>query len=232
MPVKDDRGVKRARDDAPTRREFRKLRRASRNLDSFSLQCRFLLVALGGLGLRAGELAHLQDSWVDHERLVLEIPSYEDCSCGYCRKSCEQLIERGYADDGVTMDDLMADRWNPKTPASVRNIPYGYDQGYVDVFDEFFDEYDGWPGSRASVNRRVDRIAEGAGIDKYSVYPHALRAYAAHEYARMGLRAHHLKKIMGWSNINAAVDYIELAVDDVEDALYSNNRTPPNRGLH
>lgn len=93
--------VRHSKEDALSDREFERLVAASYQLDEFwSLQCRFVLLVAGRLGLRAGEIAHMDESWIDWRRNMIVIPAREPCSngrdgglCGHCRASLEQMAE-------------------------------------------------------------------------------------------------------------------------------------------
>jgi len=54
------------------------------------LQTRFVCLAAGRLGLRAGKIAHFHAEWLDWDRMLLRIPQHEPCECGYCRQQATQ----------------------------------------------------------------------------------------------------------------------------------------------
>ena len=83
----------------------------------------------------------------------------------------------------------------------------------------FFETRDVYPHSRVSINRRVDRVAEAAGIDPSSVYPHALRATAASFHAYRGLTAVPLQSMMGWRQLSTAQKYIRKSGGATAKAL-------------
>lgn len=105
-----DTAVRHSRDDALSDREFERLVAASYRLDEYwSLQCRFVLLVAGRLGLRAGEIAHMDEEWIDWRRNMICIPARDRCTngrdgglCGHCRSSLEQMARvrstNGYAD--------------------------------------------------------------------------------------------------------------------------------------
>lgn len=69
------------------------------------------------------------------------------------------------------------------------------------------------------MNRRVDRVAEAAGLDPSSVYPHALRATAATYHAYQGLPAAALQSMFGWGRLDVAQKYLRLSGSATADAL-------------
>lgn len=43
------------------------------------LQTRFILLVSSRLGMRAGEINHMQKEWVNFHRRIIDIPYHEDC---------------------------------------------------------------------------------------------------------------------------------------------------------
>lgn len=211
--------VRHSRQDALNDEEFEHLVEATDQLDEpFQSECLFILIAGGRLGMRAGEIAHARESWVDWDRMQIEIPRHEPCSCGYCRDQAQQAVE--YCPE-KSLDDEMGERWKPKTANSARAIPFDFDHFVEAVMKTFFDEHDAFPHARVSINRRVDRVAEAAGVDPYSVYPHALRATAATFHAYKGVSAPALQSLLGWNQLSTAQKYIRLSGSATADALRS-----------
>lgn len=178
------------------------------------VEAQFVLTAAGRLGMRAAEISHLSESWVDWERQMINIPPYQDCTqgqdggpCGYCKSQARQSVRK----TGVDYETAIAKFWSPKTEASARAIPFDFDETIRQQIEAFFFDYDGWPKSRSSINRRVDDVAEAAGIPTDSIYPHALRATAATWHSYRGLPAPALQSLMGWSKLAVAAKYIRLS---------------------
>jgi len=202
--------------DALDEETYDRLRRAVTDVkDRFQRECEMIVVAGGRLGLRAGEICHLQPSWVNTERGLIEIPSHEPCDCGYCQKQATLAADH---DDDLTYDEALEERWEPKTKHSVRAVPYDFDDEVAAVV-EAFAATGGYDHSRVSVNRRVDRVAEAAGLNTDEVYPHALRATAATYHAYRGLPAPALQSLMGWSQLAVAEKYIRLSGEQTANAL-------------
>lgn len=176
----------------------------------------FILIAGGRLGMRAGEISHIRDSWIDWNRKQIQVPHHEPCSCGYCRKQTEQAL--GY-DPELDFDDEFAKRWRPKTGQSVRAIPFDFSDRIEATIREFFTDRDGYEHSRVSINRRVTEVAEAAGLDPSEIYPHCLRATAATWHAFRGVPAVALQSLFGWSDITTAQKYLRLSGGATADAL-------------
>lgn len=221
-----------AKEDLPSPREYRCLRRAAqkkvshakRDDEEFRLECTFLLRVMGELGLRAGELTHLCDEWVDFTQNEIQIPEYDECTfgndggpCGYCKKQARQMAKKN---DDISYEVALRDQWSPKGGFAARDVWFGYDESLIDLIDEYLLEFGHYTGSRASVNRRINTIAEECKlIEPEEVYPHALRGYAAKHHASMGVRAYQLQKYMGWGDISAVMDYVKMAPADVKSEM-------------
>lgn len=202
--------------DALNYDEFERLVDTTAELeDPFDAECRLILFLGGRLGLRAGEITHLREDWINWNREFIKIPTFDACdlgkdggACGYCKKSARQAVKR---DDELEYEEALADQWSPKTTHSVRTIPFGFDERIANTVEAFFFHRDHYPRSRCSVNRRVDRLAEAAELEKSRLYPHALRATAATYHAFQGLPIAALQSMFGWSDLSTPQKYIRLS---------------------
>lgn len=216
--------VRHAHQDAINEPKFEHLFEATEKIaEPYETQCVGILFFGGRLGMRAGEIAHLSEEWVDWNRDLIEIPSQDPCTkgkgggpCGYCKQQARLAVAH---DDELTLDEALAERWEPKTENSARAIPFAFDDRVKVVVEAFFDKYDEYPASRASVNRRVDRMCEAAGLPTDSIYPHALRATAATYHSYRGVSAPALQSLFGWANLDVAQKYIRLSGGATADAL-------------
>jgi integrase len=180
-------------EDALSEAKFEALIGVTDDLDPpADAECYVLLLLGGRLGMRAGEIAHMQADWIDWERKQIQIPSYENCTkgrgegvCGYCRSQAKQAV--GYRPDELMLEGEMSRRWKPKTDTSARTVPFDFSERIELCLREFFAEHDAYPHSRASMNRRMDQFADAAGIDREKIYPRCLRATAATYHAYRGL---------------------------------------------
>ena len=203
-------------EDVLTDREFELLLEACSSLpEPKDLQTRFVCLAAGRLGLRAGEIAHFHAEWLDWDQMLLRIPQHEPCECGYCRRQATQ--ETTHNED-LTHEKAMEARWHPKTVASARSIPIDLSLRLELCLERFTDQYEGFPRSRSAVNRRVTAAAEAADIDG-RVYPHALRATAASYHAYQGVAPVPLQALMGWNNLATTQKYIRISVRASANAL-------------
>ena len=205
-----------SKQDALSDDEFARLLDATDDLrDPFDREAMFILVCGGRLGMRAGEICHMRERWVNHNRGLIEIPQHSPCDCGYCRSCATQSHRKS----GVDKEEDFAERWKPKTPDSARSIPFTFNDRVAAVIELFFEEFDEYPHSRVSVNRRIDRVAEAAGMDTDDVYPHCLRATAATHHAYRGVPPVALQSMFGWSQLSVARHSIRMSGGATKDAL-------------
>ena len=210
-------GVRHTYQDALGERDFQLLLEGATLLDEqYRLETRFILLLGGRLGMRAGEICHLQEDWVDWDRSMINIPHYEACDCGYCREQAKQRAEWG--DIGV--EAAMEERWKPKTDRASRAIPFDFSPRVELVMERFFDRFDGFPYSRKTINRRVTKAAENAKqTDPERTYPHCLRSTAATYHASRGLKAMQLQALLGWEDVTTAQKYVKLTGEHTARAL-------------
>lgn len=198
-----------AAQDAPTTEEFKRLYAATfERADDYEkrLEDRFITVVGGRLTLRRAELLHFNRTWLDRDRKLILIPYFEDCDCSYCYGRAKNYAE----DRDMTVEEAMEYTWSPKTEAGVRAIYYGWSAQTIDAVERFADDVGELDMDIGTINRRVDKLAEYAGI-QHNMYPHALRASAAFFWADLGLEAAYLQAIMGWGSIEVAVAYLRAS---------------------
>lgn len=195
--------------DAPNPEEFDRLYTATFD-DSddrvTQLENRFITVAGGRLTLRRAAMLHFNRDWLDTDRKLIKIPPHSPCDCSYCRTRAEEYAEG--RDMSVT--EALEYWWNPKTESGARSIYYGWSPMTIDAVEQFADYVGELDMDASTINRRVDTLADRAGIDR-NIYPHALRASAALFFADLGLEAHYLQALMGWKSIEVAVAYLSVS---------------------
>jgi len=208
--------VRYSHQDALSESEFQALLDAVDDMDEpFRTECRFILVAGGRLGMRAGEITHFREDWVDWGRSVIDIPRFQDCDCGYCRSQAQQSARKRDRPFDVAMSEF----WSPKTPDSARAIPFDFSDLTRETVEEFTFLFDRFERSRSAINRRVDRMLDAAGMRRDACYPHALRATAATWHAYRGLPPVALQSLMGWSQLSVAQKYLRLSGGATQEAL-------------
>jgi len=216
--------VRHSREDAISDAQFDRLYRAANEMaEPFRLDCLFVLISAGRLGLRAGEICHVDESWVNWKQGQLEIPGHDPCTggrnggvCGYCR---DRARKRASLADDVSLEEAVAERWEPKTRNGARAAPFGFDERVQAVLEEFFMFREGFSASRSAVNRRVERMLNAAGLPRSLCYPHSLRATAAMYHASRGVTTAALQVLMGWSKLATAQSYVRLSGAQTRCAL-------------
>ncbi len=203
-------------DDALSEKEYKKLLKGAEKLaQPTRLQAKFVILVAGRLGLRAGEISHMKKGWIDFDREVIDIPYQEDCSCGYCKQQAKQEVEYN---EELTMEEAMENRWHAKTIHASRAVPFDFSEKTKNIIEKFFDEYEEYPKSRLSVNRRVEQAKRKTDLEK-RIYPHCLRATGATFHAYKGLPAVALQNLMGWADIKTAQKYIRKSAGATAKAL-------------
>lgn len=209
-----------------TAREFELLMEAAHNLDGdfFELETKFIILVAGRLGLRAGEIAHMRESWIDWRRRMIVIPAFEPCDfgrdgdiCGSCKQSARQKVRHN---DNVSIDEARAGSWSPKTDAAAREVPFDASPRAELIVERYFDRFDEFQTSQTGINRRVKRAAERAeGLEPADVKPHGLRATAATRYAARGLNVIALQAMFGWAQLSTAHHYIRRSGENTARAI-------------
>jgi len=213
--------VKHSKEDALGELEFERLLDGARRMrDYYGDQAEFLVLVLGRLGLRRGELAHMDENWLNRRDQTIEIPSHRECHgerqgdgpCGYCVQLAKGRAERC---DDLPLDEALGYQWRPKTAAAVRGVYYGHLPRVEYAIENFFADWDEFVWSAQAVNRRIDRAAELApNLDGDGVRPHALRATAATNVASHGISMYALMQMFGWCQPATAEIYLARNVDN------------------
>ncbi|WP_226043536.1 site-specific integrase [Natrinema sp. DC36] len=135
----------------------------------------------------------------------------------------EKMAKKKQEETNITMEEALEERWNPKTSAGSRAVPFDFDVRTQMCIEEFADQYDRFPKSRATVNRRINQAAEEAGLEE-RVFPHALRATSASLLVLHGVSAHSLMAILGWEDISTARVYISSNEQSAANEVRSKHR--------
>lgn len=218
--------VRHSKEDALSQREFQMLLEGTQRLDyHFGLQARFIILVGGRLGLRKGEIAHMDKNWVNWRRGMIEIPIQDNCTkgkdggiCGYCKQLARQRVD--YNPD-MDMEEAKDLAWVAKTEEAARDVPFTFSPRVSIVLERFFDEYDEFPTSSTVLTRRVKRAARNANeIDEDDIYIHCLRATAASYHAARGLDVLPLQSLMGWAQVSTAHNYVQASGENTARALH------------
>jgi integrase len=213
------------KEDALSDFEFELLYEAAVRLpeEYYSLQAQFIVMVLGRLGLRRGELGHLESRWLNWDQKFISIPRHKDCDCGDCRLKAQQKVDHN---EEIDFETAIAHRWHPKTETAIRDVPFSFSARVELVLKRFFDRFDGWPHSSQTINRRLKRTAENTdAVDSGSLYPHALRATAASYHAGRGLGILPLQSMFGWADLVTPMKYVKASgVNTARELKMVHNR--------
>lgn len=202
--------------DALSDHEFEKLYEAAQRLENkyYSLQCMFVIMVAGRLGLRRGEIAHMKRDWVDLDEKMVRVPRYEPCqkgrdggACGYCHRRAEEKAEYN---EHISKELALDKRWHPKTEESIREVPFSFSARAEVLMERYWSVHSEFPDSCQAINRRVERAAEKCeSVDADNFYPHALRATAASYHAGRGLSVTPLQSMFGWADLKTPMKYVK-----------------------
>jgi integrase len=201
--------VRSSADDALRGHEKEMLRRYI--IKSGNARDLFAFYMMAEWGMRVGELAHFQRSWLDERRGIIRIPTRQACDCYEC-----------------SLDTKHPGFWGPKTKAGTRIIPArGINREAWDFIIKFLDAGEEGPKNRKRISPHFALLGEKAGIP-HRIYPHCLRATAGvHISQRPGVTDSALMSIMGWERLETANKYIKASGIEVERIFPSEEEEPP-----
>lgn len=159
---------------------------------------RLIVYTLANTGMRAGELAHMERSWVNFQDSRIEIPEDQPCECGECKR------ER----DGT---------WQPKTDNGARKIPL-LDRDTQGILRAWFELRDEVGMSRKTIWDRVKDIAKETTLTK-KVTPHVLRHTYGTILAEQDFTAAEIKAAMGHESLETSERYIQYSGRRLQDAF-------------
>ncbi len=161
------------------------------------LNDRIIIKCLMFLGLRVSELCHMTSNWITQDG-NFRIPSTQKCNCAECARS-----RKG--------------EWRPKTKAGARLLPVP-ERLRKDLSDLLKAQPYGLDLSRVGVWFRIKSILKRANIKfkgptgkPRTGFPHCMRATCATMLAASGMDEIALCYYMGWSDINMAKHYVQIA---------------------
>lgn len=197
---------------------------AGRLDDTVAIEARAALLIMGRLGLRAGELVHLDESWIDWRHHLVRVPEQDACTkgrdggaCGSCRQAVKQRQQNG---DERPFEVILEEYWQPKTEAAVRDIPFDWSVRVEVALEELLDEYEGWPTSYSTLQRRLESALECApGLQSDETTIHGLRGTAASFHAGNGLEMQSLRGMFGWRDNDTPKKYLSIDGEMVRRGL-------------
>lgn len=208
---------------AITPMQFESLVEQTYDLKRFwGIETRLILFLTGRLGMRRGEVTHLNESWIDWREKRIIIPEFHPCSrgrdggiCGDCRGKAAQRTRHN---EGLTVSEAESEQWSPKTECGVREIPFGFDTRTEMILEQFFDHFDKFMYTAGAINRRINRVIDMSDRVDYC-HPHGLRSTAATFHAGRGIDVFALKNLMGWKQLDVALRYVGRNPDRLDYQL-------------
>lgn len=225
--------------DVLTVEQYREmLRNAARIKDrEESISLFFFLVMMGRVGLRVGEVIHMQASWFNPDRSTISVQPHVNCDCGLCRHYAKNWAEQNDLD----FEEVLDEYWKVKD-GSDRDVHVWTERGR-DIIKLYFEEVPYTKVSYSTVNRRLKKIAELTdGVSPSHIYSHMMRATAASHLAWAGFAPALLDLQFGWEDEKTKERYIKktgyqvkLEFDrilnrDDEDSRLQLREDPPTYG--
>jgi len=285
-------------------RQFELLLEGARRIDDWqrAKQARFAILVGGRLGLRAGEITHMTEDWIDWRKRRIDIPRHHECDkgkngdiCGYCVQQAEQMVEynaieapearlqlleegaiEGFrpettrqlivahqrhlagdfdvdalgdqihtilegsksnewdifenldtkakslvSEQDITLEAALDLMWRAKTDEAARSVPFDWSARIEICVERFFDDFDRWPVSRSTTNRRVNEALENADeLTVEDTHCHGLRATAASHHAGRGMPTLALQALMGWAQPSTARSYVRSSPENTARELH------------
>jgi len=188
-----------------------------------------IILCAGRLGLRANEIQHLHEGWIDWKRGTIRVPAHEPCFCKWCLDSARGKV----ADEkDVPKSDLDRDnedvleyayehQFEPKPNASARVVPFGWSERITAWLIRFFEEYDYVDVTQQQMRNNVRKAARNAeGVDPSDLTLHPLRATGATFSADAGLRSKPLRDLLGHSDRAEARRYVRGSGRQLTQRVY------------
>ncbi|MFB6201984.1 MAG: tyrosine-type recombinase/integrase [Halorhabdus sp.] len=220
-----------SREDALEVRTFLRLFLGALAIEDEQQRIRTVLIVLcaGRLGLRANEIQHLHEDWIDWKQGIIRVPAHDPCFCKWCfdaavgKVATEKEIPKSEVsrDDPAVLEYVYENQYEPKPNASARVVPFGWSKRITAWLLRFFQEnefVDVTQEQMRNDTRKAARLAEG--VDPSDLTPHPLRATGATFYADAGLLSKPLRDLMGWSDRTEARRYVRGSGRQLTSEVY------------
>lgn len=220
-----------SREDALEVRTFLRLFLGALAIEDEQQRIRTVMIVLcaGRLGLRANEIQHMHEGWIDWEQGVIRVPAHDPCFCKWCLDAAvgkvatakeipESEVSR---DDPAVLEYVYENQYEPKPNASARVVPFGWSKRITAWLLRFFRENEFVNVTQQQMRDDVRKAASLAeGVDPSNLTPHPLRATGATFYADAGLLSKPLRDLMGWSDRTEARRYVRGSGRQLTSEVY------------
>lgn len=220
-----------SREDALAVRTFMRLFVGALAIEDEDQRIRTVMIVLcaGRLGLRANEIQHLHEGWIDWEQGTIRVPAHEPCFCKWCLDAAvgkvanekdvpESELQR---DDDDVLEYAYEHQYEPKPNASARVVPFGWSERITAWLLRFFSENEYVDVTQQQMRNDVRKAARNAeGVDPSDLTPHPLRATGATFYADAGLLSKPLRDLLGHSDRAEARRYVRGSGRQLTQQVY------------
>jgi len=208
-----------SREDALDVRTFFRLFVGALRIENKQQRIRTVIIILcaGRLGMRASEIQHLHEGWINWKDGVIRIPAHDPCFCKWCLNKAVGKIanKKDIPESEVSRDDQAVveyayqHQYEPKPNASARVVPFGWSKRITAWLLHFFKDNEFVDLTQQQMRddvRKAARLAEG--VDPSNLTLHPLRSTGATFYADAGLLSKPHRDLMGWSGRTQARRYV------------------------
>lgn len=186
-------------------------------------------------GLRAAELSHMKESWLDGPTLdelemvewdeledwpMVRVPGYQPCRCTYCRDQATQIVDYGddYPDEGEPgyedeIEEVLQRYWKPKSEKSERAIPVFHEETWR-LMREHLGEHGEVQVTSNALWKRVKRAGDELEFE-HGITCHALRHTFGTAFAEQEAPVDTIKRLMGHRNAETTETYIDMTGQQV-----------------
>lgn len=220
-----------SREDALDVRTFLRLFLGALAIENEEERIRTVMIILcaGRLGLRASEIQHMHEGWIDWEQGIIRVPAHEPCFCKWCLDSAlgkvataNEIPKRDLdRDDEDVLNYTYEHQYEPKPNASARVVPFGWSKRITAWLMRFFEENEYVDVTQQQMRndiRKAARLAEG--VDPSNLTPHPLRATGATFLADAGLLSKAMRDLLGHSDRAEARRYVRGSGRQVTTKVY------------
>lgn len=162
-----------------------------------------LVLCCGRLKMRVSEVMHLHEGWIDWERGVIDIPTFEPCGCGYCWKRSKRNFDPDDEENDAVetfVDYHYHNRFSLKSENSGRAVPFSWSLRITAALEDFFEHHDVIDENYKWVERTMKEyiLPNARFLERGDVMFHGLRATGLIFWADLNLDSKAMRDVGGW----------------------------------